>query len=136
MAFSDDDSWWAPGSGATDLLDAHPRLALLNGRIPVGPRNGEDPICRGVEEDPLMPQPYLPGPLVLGFWPARRSAYPKAWSFDPCVFFGGERSYWPPILPPPDEVSPASGTQWPPPLHLPCCTDTRDLGAALAAAVS
>src|SRR4051812_41381901 len=31
VAFSDDDSWWAPGAlgRAADLLDAHPRLALV-----------------------------------------------------------------------------------------------------------
>src|SRR4051812_28896073 len=35
VAFSDDDSWWEPGAlvRAADLLDEHPRLALVNGHI-------------------------------------------------------------------------------------------------------
>jgi len=39
VAFSDDDSWWAPGSLslAADLFDKHPRLGLLIARILVGP---------------------------------------------------------------------------------------------------
>src|SRR3954451_12827111 len=39
VAFSDDDSWWAPGAlaHAAALFDAHPRLGLLAARILVGP---------------------------------------------------------------------------------------------------
>ena len=35
VAFCDDDTWWAPGSlsHAADVLDACPRLALVNARI-------------------------------------------------------------------------------------------------------
>ncbi|WP_395109896.1 glycosyltransferase family 2 protein, partial [Actinomadura sp. SCN-SB] len=35
VAFCDDDTWWEPGAldRAADLLDAHPRLAVVTGRI-------------------------------------------------------------------------------------------------------
>ena len=38
VAFADDDSWWAPGAlaEAAQVLDAHPRLAVLAGRMLVG----------------------------------------------------------------------------------------------------
>src|SRR5918994_536057 len=38
VAFSDDDSWWAPGAlgRAVELLDRHPRLAVLAARVLVG----------------------------------------------------------------------------------------------------
>jgi GT2 family glycosyltransferase len=39
VAFADDDSWWTPGAlrRAAAVMDEHPRLALLAGRILVGP---------------------------------------------------------------------------------------------------
>ena len=39
VAFSDDDSWWAPGALAlaAATLDAHPELGLLAARVLVGP---------------------------------------------------------------------------------------------------
>src|ERR1700712_1079097 len=47
VAFADDDSWWAPGalSQAVEVFDAHPRLAVLAGRMLVGPAERPDPIC-------------------------------------------------------------------------------------------
>lgn len=96
VAFSDDDSWWEPGAlrRAAELLDAHPRLALLAGRILVGPEGREDPICAEMRRSPLPREPDLPGPPVLGFLACasvvRREAYLSAGGFDPHVFFGGE----------------------------------------------
>lgn len=45
VAFSDDDSWWEPGSlrRAADLLDRYPRLGLLAARTLVGEQAAEDP---------------------------------------------------------------------------------------------
>src|SRR5437016_6433461 len=47
VAFSDDDSWWAPGAldRAADLLDRHPDVGLLMARVLVGPKEREDPVC-------------------------------------------------------------------------------------------
>ena len=96
VAFSDDDSWWAPGSltRAADILDRHPRLALLAGRIMVGPQEKEDPICAEMATGPLPAESDMPGPPVLGFLAcaavARRSAYLEAGGFDPRLLIGGE----------------------------------------------
>jgi GT2 family glycosyltransferase len=96
VAFSDDDSWWAPGSlsRAADLLDAHPRLGVLAARILVGPEQREDPICAEMSAGPLPVEPDLPGAPVLGFLAcaavARRSAYLQAGGFDPRLQIGGE----------------------------------------------
>jgi GT2 family glycosyltransferase len=80
-AFSNDDSWWAPGSlsQAADLFDAHPRLGLLAARILVGPAEKEDPICAEMAASLLPIEPDLPRRPVLGFLACasvvRRSAY-------------------------------------------------------------
>jgi GT2 family glycosyltransferase len=96
VAFSDDDSWWSPGSlsRAADLFDAHPRLGLLAARILVGPEEREDPICAEMAGSPLPPETDLPGPPVLGFLACaavvRRSAYLEVGGFDPGLLIGGE----------------------------------------------
>jgi N-acetylglucosaminyl-diphospho-decaprenol L-rhamnosyltransferase len=96
VAFSDDDSWWAPGSlaRAADPFDAHPRLGLLAARILVGPEEREDPICAEMAGSPLPTEPDLPGPPVLGFLACaavvRRSAYLEVGGFDPGLLIGGE----------------------------------------------
>jgi len=96
VAFSDDDSWWAPGSlsRAADLFDKHPRLGLLAARILVGPEEREDPICAEMQRSPLPAEPDLPGSVVLGFLACaavvRRSAYLEAGGFDPKLLVGGE----------------------------------------------
>ncbi|MFN8557503.1 MAG: glycosyltransferase [Dehalococcoidia bacterium] len=45
VALYDDDTWWEPGSmtGAADLLDAHPDVAVVSGRVLVGPENRPTP---------------------------------------------------------------------------------------------
>jgi GT2 family glycosyltransferase len=96
VAFADDDSWWAPGalSRAVDLLDAHPRLAVLAGRMLVGEQERPDPICAMMADSPLPRATDLPGPSVLGFLACgavvRRDAYLAAGGFDDVVFFMGE----------------------------------------------
>ncbi|WP_344866658.1 glycosyltransferase family 2 protein, partial [Planomonospora alba] len=96
VAFADDDSWWAPGAleRAADLLDAHPRLAVLAGRLLVGPEERPDPICADMAGSPLGTEPDLPGPSVLGFMACgavvRREPYLAAGGFDDVVFFYGE----------------------------------------------
>jgi GT2 family glycosyltransferase len=96
VAFADDDSWWAPGAldQAADLLDAHPRLGLVAGRILVGEDHRPDPVCALMETSPLGRDPELPGPSVLGFLACgaviRREAFLAAGGFDDVVFFFGE----------------------------------------------
>lgn len=96
VAFADDDSWWAPGAlqRAVEVLDAHPRLAVLAARILVGEEQRPDTVCALMEESPLGRDADLPGPSVLGFLACgavvRRDAYLAAGGFDDVIFFMGE----------------------------------------------
>ncbi|QOV47473.1 glycosyltransferase [Streptomyces chromofuscus] len=98
VAFSDDDSWWAPGAldHAADLLDAHPRLGLLAARTLVGPDAVEDPLNSVLAESPLPPAADLPGRPVLGFLACaavvRRRAFLEAGGYHRVLFFGGEET--------------------------------------------
>src|SRR4051794_13332451 len=95
VAFSDDDSWWAPGalSMAAGLLDRHPRLGLVAARILVGPEEREDPVCTAMAASPL-PGAGLPGPAVLGFVACgavvRREAFLGVGGFEARFGIGGE----------------------------------------------
>ncbi|MGA5765317.1 glycosyltransferase family 2 protein [Nonomuraea bangladeshensis] len=96
VAFADDDSWWAPGAlgRAADVLDAHPRLAVLGARVLVGPEERLDPVSERMAHSPLGAEPDLPGPSVLGFLACgavvRREAFLEAGGFDDVIFFFGE----------------------------------------------
>jgi GT2 family glycosyltransferase len=96
VAFSDDDSWWAPGAlgRAVDLLDRHPRLAVLAARVLVGPDQRLDPVCDEMANSPLPPADDLPGPPVLGFIACgavvRRAAFLEVGGFDVRLGVGGE----------------------------------------------
>jgi GT2 family glycosyltransferase len=96
VAFADDDSWWAPGdlARAVALMRAHPRLAVLNARILVGPEERLDPVCREMAASPLGTAPDLPGPSLLGFVACgalvRTAAFEAVGGFDPVVRFPGE----------------------------------------------
>ncbi|MEU5089906.1 glycosyltransferase [Streptomyces sp. NPDC021356] len=98
VAFSDDDSWWAPGAltEAARLLDGHPRLGLLAARTLVGPEEEPDPLDKVLADSPLGPATDLPGTQVLGFLAcagvARRTAYLDAGGFHPLLFFGAEET--------------------------------------------
>jgi GT2 family glycosyltransferase len=96
VAFADDDSWWAPGhlARAVEVMRAHPRLALLNARILVGPDERPDPVCLEMADSPLGTAPDLPGPSLLGFVACgsivRTEAFEAVGGFDPVVRFPGE----------------------------------------------
>jgi N-acetylglucosaminyl-diphospho-decaprenol L-rhamnosyltransferase len=96
VAFSDDDSWWAPGAlhRAAALFDAHPRLGLLAARILVGPGERLDPVCAAMERSPLRAGDGAPGRPVLGFVACgaivRRAAYLGVGGFDARYGIGGE----------------------------------------------
>jgi GT2 family glycosyltransferase len=95
VAFSDDDSWWEPGSvrSAADLLDRNPQLALLAARILVGPHAAPDPNCSLMASSPLRGF-RLPGPAVLGFLACgavvRRAAFEGVGGFRAGWGVGGE----------------------------------------------
>ena len=96
VAFSDDDSWWRPGalSRAADLLDADPRLALIQARILVGPEAREDAICAEMARSPLPAAEGQVGHPLLSFVACavvvRRSAFLAAGGFPSRFGVGGE----------------------------------------------
>ena len=96
VAFADDDSWWAPGSlaRAVELMREHPRLAVLNAKVLVGPEERLDPICAELARSPLGTPGDLPGPALLGFIACgamvRTEAFTAVGGFDPVVRFPGE----------------------------------------------
>lgn len=96
VAFCDDDSWPAPGAlrRAADLLDQHPRLAVVTGRILAGVEQREDLICAEMAASPLARDPELPGAPLLSFLAGasvlRRSAYLEVGGFEPRLGIGGE----------------------------------------------
>jgi GT2 family glycosyltransferase len=96
VAFSDDDSWWAPGAlaRAEAHLDADARLAVLQARILVGPDERLDPSCAVMADSPLPRPPGAAGPVVLGFVACgavvRREPFLEAGGFDEVLFFLGE----------------------------------------------
>ncbi len=96
VAFCDDDTWWEPGALAlaADFLDAHPRAAVVTGRIVVEPAGTEDPICEELRNSPLPPHPDVPGYPLLSFLAGasmlRREAFVAAGGFHPRLFLGGE----------------------------------------------
>jgi GT2 family glycosyltransferase len=98
VAFCDDDSWWQPGAltRATELLDGHPRLALVAARILVGPDELLDPTCTRMAASPLPTRPDLPGTPVLGFLACaaivRREAFLAVGGFPELLLIGGEEA--------------------------------------------
>lgn len=96
VAFADDDSWWAPGAlaRAAGVLHVHPRVAVLAGRVLVGPATREDCFNEVLANSPLPPVGDLPGPPVLGFMACaavvRRDAFLDAGGFHPRYGVGGE----------------------------------------------
>ncbi|MGY1837584.1 glycosyltransferase family 2 protein [Blastococcus sp. SYSU DS0510] len=96
IAFADDDSWWAPGdlARAVKIIRAHPRLALLNARITVGPQQRLDTVCDEMSASPLGTPADLPGPSLLGFVACaalvRTEAFEAVGGFDPVIRFPGE----------------------------------------------
>ncbi|WP_447008390.1 glycosyltransferase family 2 protein [Saccharothrix isguenensis] len=96
VAFSDDDSWWAPDAlrCAEELFDRHPRLGLIAARTIVEPYGRLDPVCEEMARSALGREADLPGPSVLGFVccgaVVRRSAFLQVGGFHPVLFWPGE----------------------------------------------
>ncbi|WEH36671.1 glycosyltransferase [Streptomyces sp. AM 4-1-1] len=98
VAFSDDDSWWAPGAlrTAADLFDAYPRLGLVAARTLVEPGRAEEPLDAVLARSPLPRHGDLPGRPVLGFLGCaavvRRTAFLQAGGYHQVLFFGAEET--------------------------------------------
>ncbi|MGY1744977.1 glycosyltransferase family 2 protein [Blastococcus sp. SYSU D00695] len=96
VAFCDDDTWWEPGSlrTAADVLDAHPRLAVVTARILVEPGGREDPIVPELRDSPVPGAGWLPGPALGSFLAGasvvRREAFTAVGGFSPRLWLGGE----------------------------------------------
>jgi GT2 family glycosyltransferase len=96
VAFSDDDSWWAPEAltRAIAILDGNPRLGLVAARVLVGAEEMPDPACAEMAASPLTGDPDLPGKPVLGFIACgavvRSDAFLDAGGFDARLGVGGE----------------------------------------------
>lgn len=97
VAFSDDDSWWAPGSlrAGSRLFAAHERIGLVAARIVVEPSGRIDPTSVVMSSSPL-PLVAGAGPRVLGFLACgamvRREAYLDVGGFEPRYCIGGEEA--------------------------------------------
>lgn len=97
VAFSDDDTHWAPGSldRAVRILDEAPRVAVLSARVLVGEAGQLDPTCARMEASPL-PRETLPGPALIGYMAGacvfRASAFREVGGYEPRLFIGGEES--------------------------------------------
>ncbi len=96
VAFCDDDTWWEPGSlaRAADVLDAHPRLAVVTARIVVEPGGTEDPIVPELRNSPVRGAGWLPGPALGSFLAGasvvRREAFCAVGGFSERLWLGGE----------------------------------------------
>src|SRR4051812_21329909 len=96
VAFTDDDAWWAPGAlaRAADLLDAHPRLAVVQPHVLVGAEQRDDPVCVEMARSPLPRAEDQPGRPILSFVACavvvRRDAFLAVGGFPERFAVGGE----------------------------------------------
>lgn len=96
VAFCDDDTRWQPGAltRAASLLDAHPGLASVTGRILVAPTMVEDPITPELRNSPVPGPAWLPGPALLGVLAGasmfRVAAFREVGGFSSRLWLGGE----------------------------------------------
>jgi len=96
VALADDDSWYAPGAlaRAAAILDADPRLGILNAHVLVGDDERDDPVCAEMAASPLPAAPGQPGRPILSFIACgavvRRAAALEAGGFAARLGIGGE----------------------------------------------
>ena len=96
VAFCDDDTWYEPAGLdlAADLLDGHPRLGLVTGRILVDDEDRLDAISEEMAASPLAERHGIPGAVLVSYMGgasvARRSAFLEVGGYDPRFFLGGE----------------------------------------------
>ncbi|HSL10797.1 MAG TPA: glycosyltransferase [Actinomycetota bacterium] len=98
VAFSDDDSWWAPGAlaRAAVVLDAYPGLALVAARVLVGPAGALDPTCAFMATSGIPRRVGVPGVPVFGFVACgavvRREPFLDVGGFPERLGIGGEEA--------------------------------------------
>ena len=97
VAFSDDDSWWAPGAlgRAADLFDSNSTLGLIAAKILVGPDEKLEPLCQVMAMTDLHKNHQCNiGIPVVGFAACgaivRREAFLAAGGFQQRLGVGGE----------------------------------------------
>lgn len=96
VAFCDDDTWWEPGTlrRCADVLDEHPGLAVITGRILIEPGGREDPIVAELRDSPVVGPRWLPGPALGSFLAGasmvRREAFLACGGFAERLWLGGE----------------------------------------------
>lgn len=97
IAFCDDDTWWSPGSlsRAVRILDAAPRVAVLNARVVVGEHGASDETCERMRASPLQ-SAGLPGPALIGYMAGacvfRTVVFRQVGGYEPKLFIGGEET--------------------------------------------
>lgn len=98
VALADDDTWWTADAlgRAADLLDAHPRVAVVSGRVLVGAEERVDPICTAMATSPLPRDPSVAAPRLAGFLAGasmvRRAIVLSVGGFEPRLFLGSEET--------------------------------------------
>ena len=96
VAFCDDDGWYERDGleRAAAALDAHPRLALVNARILVGPEQTLDPISAEMAASPLPELHGVAGTVLLGYMAGaviiRVAAFQEVGGYETRFFIGGE----------------------------------------------
>jgi GT2 family glycosyltransferase len=99
VAFAEDDSWYEPGAlrRAADVLDAHPRVGLVNAHVLVGEERRTEPLHADMVGTPVPDDPALPGHRILSFLEGvsivRRSAFVGAGGFDRRLLIGGPEEH-------------------------------------------
>jgi GT2 family glycosyltransferase len=96
VTFCDDDTCWQPGAltRATGLLDRHPGLASVTGRLLVEPDLLEDPLTPELRHSPVPAPAWMPGPALLGILAGastlRVDAFTEVGGFSSRLWLGGE----------------------------------------------
>lgn len=96
VAFCDDDTYWEANAlkRAEELLNRHREVAVLSGRVLVGPAGRPDPCCVDMAHSPLGDVAGLP--LLIGFMAGacvmRVQAFIDAGGYEPRFFLGAEET--------------------------------------------
>ena len=97
VAFCDDDCYWSAGSleRASQLLDAHGDVAVLNGRVLIGENGRDDPACEAMRGNARSARA-LPGVPIVYFMAGasvmRRAPFLDAGGYHQRYFIGAEES--------------------------------------------